>query len=474
MNQGFRITALLLAAMTTAAAPAWGQGPRPSKPSRTTSPATPSAPAAPAQPVVTEEPKVGPYLKREGVKDWNLTYVVTLHSDRASDSVEHKDPNSGKSARMPKVTPFEFETAGVVFPYIPSTASSDAEEFKAGQTGPNATGFRGTLRVNDQIVDRDPAMLMGYPGGTALGRWDAGERGKTLSAREVQLEVMVPVSAYKVTYDETAALKLPWPQSWPKVAQEALLPQLFVEQGVDANGAVAAYDVGPLDKALELWREEWKLKDLKGVNPAALAKMMTSKVWEIVQPDGDGLTFRPNTGELAGIALRAPASTLVDAKGSEHDVVVLLVALMRKAGIPTRLVIGYDAGDSSGRWLDRSGKSSKLRTWAEFCLFDEKANTINWVPIDIIKLRKSSNRPAAMTKQWKYFGTNDQLDHILPFSFHFHPPTDVVSYGSPGFWGWFVSPSAPKHAEQAIRVSAAAQSKRGGDDADKKKKPKRN
>jgi hypothetical protein len=93
--------------------------------------------------------------------------------------------------------------------------------------------------------------------------------------------------------------------------------------------------------------------------------------------------------------------------------------------------------------------------------------------VDVVKLRKTSNRPAALDRPWKYFGTNDQLDHILPFAFHFHPPTDVVSYGSPGFWGWFVSPKAPEQAEQAIRISASSQSKRANE-PDNAKKPKRN
>lgn len=473
MNRTRQSALVFLAGLALAATslPALGQ----SSKSKGSQPAasSPATPAPAANPAGRKEPETGPFLTRDGLKEWNMVYTVTIHSDRVDQTKPVREGPTSKSGKAPKITPFEFETAGIIFPQIPETASSESEEFLAGSTGPQAQGYRGVLRVDDAVVDSEPAMLKGYPGNSLLGRWDAGERGKTLKAREIQLEVTIPMRAWKVTYDEAGAMKLPWPGSWPKVAQSMMAPQLFIENGLDASGQVAKYDDAAIQRALDLWKAEWKLSDFKSVSPAALAKMITAKVWQTVQPNGDGLTFRPRTGELAGIALKDPSMTLIDGKGSEHDMTVLLAALMRKAGLPTRLVIGYEAGDKSDRWLDKGGKSSKLRTWVEFCLYDEQNNTINWIPVDVVKLRKSSNRPAALDRPWKYFGTNDQLDHILPFAFHFHPPTDVVSYGSPGFWGWFVSPKAPEQAEQAIRISASSQSKRANE-PDNAKKPKRN
>lgn len=419
----------------------------------------------PAKPTgETSEPEVGPYLKREGEKQWTLTCRVAVFSDRPDRFKEVKDPNSGQRAKMPEITPFSFETLGFIFPRIPSTASSEAADAAPSESSVGEDYFRGEFRVDGELTDSFPQMLQGFPFGTELARWDVGDRGKTTEARKIQLEVAIPVTTWKVTYDEAAAIQVPWPQSWPLAAQNGLDSQLYVEEGYDKTGKLIKYDFQNIDRALELWKQEWKIADFRSVTPAALAKMITSKVWEQVQPSGAGISVRPRTGELMGVDLQNPAQTLVTGRGSEHDLVVLTVALMRKAGLPARTVIGYDAGDKSDRWLDKGNKSSKLRSWLEFCVYDESRNTINWIPVDVLKLRRISNRPAPVTKEWRYFGTNDDFDHIIPFAFHFHPPTDVVSYGAPGFWGWFVTPKPPDEAEQSISVSAASRAVRGNDD----------
>jgi hypothetical protein len=134
-------------------------------------------------------------------------------------------------------------------------------------------------------------------------------------------------------------------------------------------------------------------------------------------------------------------------------------------------VIGYDVGDGDGRFLDRGRKANKLRSWVEFCLYDEARNTINWVPVDIIQLRKRSSRPQAFNRPWEYFGTNNDLEMVVPFAFQFHPPTDVAAYGNPLFWGWFVTPTAPKQAEQALTLSATSVSVRGGERPQEQERP---
>lgn len=429
--------------------------------------ADPAAPAGqPDSGVDLNAPEIGPYLEREGLKEWVLTYRVSVFSDRPDQSIEVTEPGTNKRARTPKITPFSFETVGVVFPRVPRTGSSESGDAAIDEKSADAESFKGTLRIDGNIADSHPEMLRGFPFGVELGRWDIGERGKTTEARQIQLEVSIPVRAWKVKYNEAAALKVPWPQTWPATAQQGLESQLFVDQGFDAKGKLVKYDFKQVDRMLDLWKKEWKISDFKSVNPAALAKLVTSKVWSEVQPSGDGIGIRPRTGELMGVELQNPARTLTTGRGSEHDIVVLTVALLRKVGIPARTVIGYDAGDKSDRWLDKGTKSSKLRSWVEFCLYDEARNTVNWIPIDILKLRRLSNRPFPIDKEWRYFGTNDDLDRILPFTFHFHPPTDVISYGVPGFWGWFMTPKPIDSAEQSITMSATSKAMRGGEKED--------
>lgn len=166
------------------------------------------------------------------------------------------------------------------------------------------------------------------------------------------------------------------------------------------------------------------------------------------------------TGEFAGVIIQPPAETLRSGRGTAADTAALLAALYRKAGIPARIVIGHDTGGS--RNITGRQRSVGLRYWVEFALYDEAANTINWVPVDVVRMRRATSRPPAIERPWRYFGTHDELDEVVPFAFHFHPPTDVVSYGAPAFWGWFVTPTPPVAATQTVRFSATTAPRRGG------------
>jgi hypothetical protein len=45
-----------------------------------------------------------------------------------------------------------------------------------------------------------------------------------------------------------------------------------------------------------------------------------------------------------------------------------------------------------------------------------------------------------------------------------------VAYGNPCFWGWFVTPTPPHEAEQALAFAATTMSQRGGETNDPRKK----
>jgi len=440
-------------------------GKRPPKPSGgSLAPPVTSQPGTPAAKPAT----VGELILREREREMILTVSIQVHADNVSQTTPHTDGK--KTVNMPKITPFSYGTLGVVFPIIGETASSKPERVRSGQKGTpiaEQSGPRGVLTLDDAIVDDEVTVLADYPSGTDLGRWDAGSNGSTAEARQMKLEVTIPVTLYRTVFNEVEASKLGWPTSYPKVAQSTFTPQMFVEKGLDEDGKVAPFDEAPLNKALEIWKKEWGITEFTQVRPVALAKMIAAKVWETVQPTGDGLTMRARTGELSGIKLQAPAETLVTGRGSEHDLTVLLAVLYRKAGLPTRTVIGFDVGVDDNKFLGKGSKNNRIRTWVEFFLFDEAANTYNWIPVDIVNLRRSSSRPQKIDRPWKYFGTNDELDRVVPFAFQFHPPTDVVAYGSPGFWGWFVTPQPPAAAEQALMFRASAASKRLGDQQEK-------
>jgi hypothetical protein len=153
--------------------------------------------------------------------------------------------------------------------------------------------------------------------------------------------------------------------------------------------------------------------------------------------------------------------------------VCLLVAAYRQAGLPARCVIGYDTGGGGGkddRFLSKKGSQS-LRTWAEFALIDPTKPEPIWVPVDVVRIRKSSSRPPPVERKWMYFGDHKEMDGLIPFAYQFFPPSKgVVSHGSPAFYGWMVTPEPPKNVIQALRFDAITTPRRGDDKDDKKKK----
>lgn len=429
-----------------------------------TAPGTQPAPSAPGQAAAPEreKPKVGTIVRQVGERNMVLTVNVRLHSDNNQQKQTFRDPFTGKSVQMPMITPFSFSTLGLVWPVVPSTASSVSDESQMG----------GTLRMDGREVDSEATMLQGYPGGLRLARFDIDGGGKTVTCRQVEMQFSQTVACFQTTFDERAAMQIPWAKTWPREAATAMTPQMYIEKGArpvidPATGQTLSFEIAPYDDkdivtALDTWLRDDGYNSPQDLRPAAFAKFITQKVWDTVQMSGNGLATA-RTGELAGVMVQAPSTTLREGRGSEPDIVAALAAVLRKGGLPTRTVIGFDVTEGGGRFLQRNQKENKLRFWLEFCLFDEAHNTYNWVPIDIARLIKSSSKPVSLDRTWKYFGAMDDTDLVVPFALQFHPPTDVVSYGTAGFWGWFVTPKPPAFAEQALRFQAGTAPNRGGD-----------
>ncbi len=436
-------------------APVQPPAPAPANPASPTTPGTPATPMTPgaAAPAETrKEPTWGPIVTRERERDLLFQVRIHLNSDSVRDTKTYTDPFTGKSVAMPDPKPFEFLTMGVVWPVLRDSASSIT--FRGD--------IRGTLKINDKVVDDTPTILPNYPGGIMLARLDAGDNQKPIYCREVDLEMEIPVRCYRTVFDEAAAMKMPWPSRWPEQATSIMAPQLFLETGIDGEGKVRPFETKPIADALQNWLRQERIADARSVPPAMLAKIITGKVWrDIALNNEQFLTFK-RTGEVSGFNIRPAAATLLEGRGNQLDLAITLATVLRHAGLPTRLVIGHDNSGGGGKFLKGDNKSARPIAWVEFCLFDDNANTVNWVPIDIGRLKKSSSRPADIARPWKYFGTHDEMDRIVPFAFHLHPPTDVVAYGSPGVWGWFVTPAPPARAEQSISLMSTLRATRGG------------
>lgn len=427
-------------------APAWAA--QPSLPS--SSPRTVDVPTGPA-PAVTnpasdqaavEKPTWGPYVERGELKDWKLTLRIRLNSQDPSLREDLRQPD-GKTIQVQKLQDFRFKGLSIIFPSLGDTASS----VRIGDDIDARIWFSGSE------VDARREQLGGiYQSGVKLMRWDIPESAGTYETKEVAFEIAIPVSSADTQFDEAAASRVGWPEGrWPAEPALTFGSQLFVDNGpMPGVGADDPYDPKALDEYLRKVLSDAGVGEPRSVPPVRLAKIITRAVWGDIQPTGDGLARRPTTAEIAGIDLQGPARTLSIRKGSEHDIAVLTTNLFRRAGIPTRLMVGFDVSASKAKFLKASRKENDIRTWVEFCLYDEARNTINWVPVDVARLRKTTSRPPPVDKPWRYFGTHNELGEVLPFAMHLHPPTDVLSYGAPAFWGWYATPAAPAQAFQSM------------------------
>ncbi|MEX2219231.1 MAG: transglutaminase domain-containing protein [Phycisphaerales bacterium] len=379
----------------------------------------------------SEEPRI---VARVKPHEWTLTTRVNVRLDQFA-----RDANG-----MPLTTGFKFDTVSVIFPLIPETASSISAPIEPVEGVERYRPYiKGRLMLNDATVNERPEVLSNYAAGARLGKWTH----RDWSGKEMTLEVTLPVTAYQTTFDEKLAMAAGWPDAWPEPAASCMQPQYWI----DLDPAKGPYDMTPIK---EFVRRATNGKDPKSVPPAMLAKVLAGEVLRAVNPSaGDGLNFN-RTGELEGIDLKGAPQTLLDGRGSEFDMACVLVAAYRAAGLPARTVIGYDVGEgkTGNRFLGKSG-SAELRAWVEFPLLD-KDSKIVWVPVDVVRMRKSGSRPKPIAQRWPFFGEHDELDRVIPFAFQFHPPTTVVAYGSPAFWGWLVTPKPPDRVMQTVRFGA--------------------
>ena len=416
----------MVAAVGVAVGTAGAQTPIPPKKDKDKDKPKSTAPSSGQQPGRPNAPSV-PVMERDSPQYWTLTVTVNVRA------YTDFDPKTN----MPNRKEFDFTSAAVVFPMITDTASSTT----------NPVGLGGTLSVNDRVIDEKPVFLAAdYPAGTRLGKWTL----KDWKGEEVQLQVTIPATCYKTEFNEEAAQKLAWPETWPALAESCFKPQLFIDMMPGQDGTAAAVDMQGVKDLVSRWCNG---KDPKSIPPATLAKFLCGEVVKFVQVSGGGLNSA-STAEIEGFNLQGAAETARSGRGNEYDMVCLLAAVYRAAGLPCRTVIGFDVGEEKRdrQVFNKNNGTRGPRAWVEVALADPNApGGVWWVPVDPVRLRKSSSRPPPLDRPWKYFGTNEELWGVIPIAFQFHPPTTVVAHGSPALWGWLVTPAPPSRVIQTVR-----------------------
>lgn len=336
---------------------------------------------------------------------------------------------------------WSYDELSIIFPIIERTASSARTMDET----------RGELFLDSRSVDNEPTIIGPYQSQALYARWDAGPGRGTQALRLLQEQDLV---CYETVYHEAEARTLAWPTTpWPIEADSTFQPQQFV-----SNVRISLDMDTPVTRLALRWTEG---QDPKSVPPAVLAKYLAGRVQEHVRTvlppsttdrDADVQTRRAVSSALSGLFVQAADVTATSEEGTLHDMTVLLAAVYRAVGIPARIVIGYDENERS--------RFKRIRSWVEFALFDEgdpadtRDDVLAWIPVDIGRLRERSNRAYPLDQPWKFFGTHDEMDDIVPLGLHFHPPTPVRAY-RPALYGWSLSPETPVRVNQYIVVDVS-------------------
>ncbi|MEQ8769676.1 MAG: transglutaminase domain-containing protein [Phycisphaerales bacterium] len=419
-----------------------------------------SAGAATAQQRDLPKPQDHPVIRLKDPEQKTVEIQVTLSAHTRN--VQTNDGGYGSSYLVHQ---WDIDSMVVVLPTITTTGSAIAVP----------DSVRGQLFVDGRELDNTPTIIGPYQGQTMYARYEAGPvRADGFRVRQQQ-----DVISYETVYDEDLAKQLPWPDAWPPEADSTFQPQQLVSE------LRSAYDnEGPVNDLVRLWTNN---EDPTKIPPAELAKYLTKRVWDHVRivrptisnvPSDDGLVIsarvdggtdsRYGGGQVrqqdVGYYVQHADDTATTGEGSENDMAILLTAVMRAAGLPARLVIGYREESED---IQELSSSDRNRTWVEFALFDPSANEgkgqLLWIPVDIVELKQSSSRSRNLNRPWKYFGTNDELDTLIPVSHHFHPPTTVRSYTVPALYGWTTDPAPPEIASQGFVLNISGTAVRGDD-----------
>lgn len=385
-----------------------------------------------------------PVLTRHATNHRDWTVIVDLRLNGGQTQAPPGTVNLAPTARV------VLDAATIFFPIPVSSATHEAWDDR----------LLGRIDVAGRTVVDRPRLLTGYQSFTRLGAWDL----HTIDANSMQLHLETPMTSWEVTIDEVRAARIGWPtRKWGDDIAACLGPQLLVES--DAPAVTALVD--------RWMRQSPGGLDAARTRPYVLAKYLCGRVVAHYQPasgaidsNARGRNSRLYSGALlSGFAVDGAALAAERGRGPELDMAGLMVAAWRVAGIPSRLVIGYDirAEDAASGAARRLTVAPTVRAWGEFYLFDETTGLGEWIPVDVQRQREFSSRPPPLGQAWKFFGNNEDSDYLCPMSFHWLPPTPCMNIGPPSLWGWVPQPEGVAYVEPDMRVSVKAAARRGDD-----------
>ncbi len=360
---------------------------------------------------------------RTNVRDWTVRIDVRMRPDRLRRAV----PIVSDRFFIPRTGFIEFRSASFVFPIL---AESAVHETYPGRVV-SKTVIRGRKIVTGELKE-----IEGYP----------DERELEMTLGPVQLQDVIsfrleyPMTCYETRIDEHRAMRIEWlREQWPDEALPYLKPQPYIESN---------------DPAIKALVETWTNGHPRRAKPYYLAKYLAGKTLEHYMPtegtyQEQGVPFAGRligAEDRSGFLLDGAANAALNRRGSRNDLVNLLVAVYRAAGIPARLVVALDPLETDFQDFP------VFRAWAEFYLYDEPNDRGEWIPVDILEQRAFSSKAPPIEQGWEFFGKNRTTDMMIPIASRWRPLRAGHSpHSGPALFGWLTDPD-PQVCRQELRV----------------------
>jgi len=282
------------------------------------------------------------------------------------------------------------------------------------------------------IVEKDSFISQKFVQGTytEYSHWLSGDI--VGSYRQLHVIHTSHVVSADTVFNDNLARQLPWPESWAPEIAAFLSP---VVESVGAPNPANAEDT--IDKLLKFWIGE-------EVDPTQqpqldIVKYLTGKVIEYFTVRGQATEFTQRTtsggrpsfvvssNTWGGFIVRPAHVIATNPQGSRHDLAVLLTSVLRSAGVPARTVI----------CINELEEDPLLNTVSlvEFAMHDPERDFTFWVPIDVDRVRLTGGRSSQFKRKWLYFGSHDELSHMIPIAHFFHPPASYQAFNLPLLYG---------------------------------------
>lgn len=395
------------------------------------------SPAPDEAPIVTRD--------QSTVRDWTVRVEVAL-GGLTPQKTDARNPR-------PATTTLALSRASILYPMLPDTSTSLSDERK----------FEAKVRVEGKVLDNTPRFERGYQGLSSIAILDIQDVNST----RLNIEYEIAMVCFETKIDEKRARLRTWPSApWSPELLLCMEPQLFVESRDDA--------------VAELVRK-WTRGNPQGTGPYDLAKMLAAQViahvdiTESPYVSGSGAKHglagaSTATGFTSGFNVSGAAWAARERRASRYDIACLYAATLRAAGLPARLVIGYDIDESE------KGPNARpiMRSWVEFFLPNAPAGDLitptdgEWIPVDVHRQKEFASRAPSLSQPWVYFGNNDELDRVCPLAFHWLPPTVCTNAGPAAIWGWVPEPANPG-ATQELKFWARPTPMRGDEPPPRRK-----